>query len=120
MENYKLVDTAKNTEVISIRTLKVLKTIPMSYKGDKKEFVEKWYSKMTFNKSFYLVLKKIKKKEPYVFELINKMEIKGARVVEIKEGFRFELVYVNGVRIKINEILYNLSENKLPSVFLNY
>ena len=120
MKDYKLIETVKNTEVVSTITLKSLKTIPLSYKGNKTEFVEKWYSKLNFNKSFLLTLKSIRKKEPYVFELINKQQIKGVRIVEVKDGFRFELVYINGVKIKISEILYRLQDNKLPLVFLNY
>lgn len=120
MKNYKLIETEKNTQVVSLKTLKVLKTIPITYKGNKNEFVSKWFLKLDFTKRLNATLGKIKKKEPYVFELVVKNKINGARYVNLKDGYRFELVYEDGVRIKIDEILFELCDNKLPEVFLNY
>ena len=120
MKNYKLLETEKNTSVVSLRTLKVLKTIPLTFKGDKKEFVEKWFSKLKFEKRLKETLKKIKKNEPYVFEMIVNNKINGVRFVNLKDGYRFELVYQDNVRIRIDEILFELYANKLPDAFLNY
>ena len=120
MKNYKLVETEKNTTVISLRTLKSLKTIPLSYKGNKDEYVCKWFSKLKFETRYKETLKKINKKEPYVFELIVNNKIVGVRFVNLKDGYRFELVYEDGIKINIDEILFELHNNKLQEVFLNY
>jgi hypothetical protein len=120
MKNYKLVETEKNTSVVSLKTLKVLKTIPLTFKGNKQDFVVEWFSKLKFETRFKDTLKKIKKKEPYVFELIVNNKISGVRFVNLKESYRFELVYEDGVKIKIDELLFELYGNKLQEVFLNY
>jgi hypothetical protein len=120
MIDFKIIETEKNTEIKSLKTLKVLKTIPISYTGNKNEFVLKWFGKLTFEKRLKETLKKIKKKEPYVFELIKSKEILGARFVNLKDGYRFELVYLSGEKIKIDELLYELCENKIKEVYLNY
>jgi hypothetical protein len=120
MKNYKLVETEKGTLILSYITLNKLKTIPNTFKGKKEDFVNDWFGKLSFDKRLKVLLKKIKKKEPYVFELVNNNQIEGVRIVNIREGFRFELVYKDSVKIKIDEILYELCENKLPEAFLNY
>ena len=120
MKDYALIETEKNTKVVSTITLQTIKTIPLSYKGCKTFFVQNWFNKLTFDKKFTETLKKIRKKEPYAFELINNKQVKGARIIELKVGFRFELVYENGNRINIDEMLYRLCENKLETAYLNY
>ena len=120
MKDYKLLECEKNTSIVSGVTGKVLKTIPLSYKGNKQEFVQKWFDKLSFKKRLTELMQKVLKKEPYAFALIHKQEIKGARIVELRDGFRFELIYENNVRINIDELLYHLCENKLETVYLNY
>ena len=120
MIQFKFIETEKNTQVISSRTLKVLKTIPIDYTGNRDLFISNWFNKLNFEKRLKETLKKIKKKEPYVFELIKSKEVLGVRFVNLKDGYRFELVYLSGEKIRIDELLYELCDKKLNPAFLNY
>ena len=120
MIQFKTLETEKNTQVISLKTLKVLKTIPIGYTGNKEAFILNWFNKLSFDKRLKETLKKIKKKEPYVFELIKSKDVLGCRFVNLKDGYRFELVYVSGEKIKVDELLYELCDKKIEEVYLNY
>ena len=113
----KIIETQKGKFIYSEITGNTLKKVP---EGKSDEYIDEWYSKLSFNKRLKTKLKSIKKREPYVFELIAKNEVLGTRQVNTRDGIRFELVYVDGIRIKINETLFLAHENKLPTVNLNY
>ena len=66
---------------------------------------------------FYTVLQKEQK---YVFEQIKNNVVIGCRKVNSKEGSRFELCFDNGLKIKINKLLFKFAIEKLPTAYLNY
>lgn len=63
---------------------------------------------------------RLRKTEKYVYELIEKAEYTAARIVKSKSGERFEIIYSNNVKIKVDKDLYKLAPNKQNTAFLNY
>jgi len=66
---------------------------------------------------FYTVLKK---EEKYVFERIKNSIVIGCRKVNSRGGNRLELCFDNGTKIKIDELLFKFTIEKLPNAYLNY
>jgi len=65
-------------------------------------------------------LHELLKNEKYVYELVEDKEILGTRKVESKYNPRYEMVFYNGVKLKVSMLLYKFCPNKLPTVNLNY
>ena len=73
-----------------------------------------------FKVSVFHFLKELKQNEKYVFELVEKANAIGVRKVNQRiESPRFELIFDNDVKLKINESFYLLCKNK-TEVNLNY
>jgi hypothetical protein len=66
---------------------------------------------------FYTVLQKEQK---YVFEQIKNSIVVGCRKVFGRDSERFEMCFENGTKIKIDELLFKFSIEKLPDAYLNY
>jgi len=67
-----------------------------------------------------LFYKQLQKEEYYVFERIGNSIVVGCREVISRDGNRFELCLDNGLKIKIDELLYRFSIVKLTVAYLNY
>jgi len=120
--------TENGTYLISEVSGNRLKKVSQSTKLTDAEFIDLWISKLNFEKLHKTRLKQINKKEPLVFELIKKKEVKGTRICYFEEksgkdwinSVRFELVYEDGNVIKVNETLYLSCKNKLETKYSNY
>ena len=77
-------------------------------------------SNLLFEKEFKEYLKDIKTSEPYVYELVSSLNRKEVRKVNLKEGYRYELVFTNNTKIKIPKYLFNKFSEIGKEVFLNY
>lgn len=116
----KILKTEKGLVCFSSRTASKIVSIPSSWKGEDHEFFNNWLSKKDFKKLLASRLKQIRKKEPYVFELVSGKKIKGSRIVNLRDGIRFELIYEPNISVKVTEMIYELCENKLPEIHSNY
>lgn len=121
-------ETERGTYFLSNISGERLKKIAKSTKLTNEAFTDEWLNKLSFNVLYKKKLSQIKKKEPLVFNLINKSKIKGARICYFKDrvgkdwikALRFELVYKNKIVIKINELLYLACKNKLKTHYSNF
>lgn len=75
---------------------------------------------LLFEKEFKEYLNEIKITEPYVYELVSELKPKEVRKVNLKEGYRYELVFINDTKIKIPKYIFNKFSEIGKEVFLNY
>jgi hypothetical protein len=126
--------TKAGLKIYQSKTKKHLKTIPCFYEPIAKDFILKCdltkkrlnqserevLKTYDFEVSVFSFLKELEKSEKYVFELVeNAKAVEVRKVNQRAEAPRFELVFDNGVKLKINESFYLLCENK-TEVNLNY
>jgi hypothetical protein len=120
--------TENGTYLISEVSGSRLKKVSQSTKLSDADFIDLCLSKLSFEKLHKTRLKQINKKEPLVFELIKKKEVKGTRIFYFKEkigkdwinSIRFELMYEDVNVIKVNETLYLSCKNKLETKYSNF
>lgn len=67
-----------------------------------------------FNLKYIVFKENLKKTEPYIFQLIEKLEVMEVRKVTIRDQQipRYEAVFNNSYYIKISKSLYDLHPNK--------
>lgn len=132
--NYFTETTAAGLKIYRSSDKKHLKTIPSVYEPIAKEFIEKCNTDKIrlseteretlktydFQVGVFHFLKQLEVQEFYVFELVkNSKAISVRKVNQRNDISRFELVFENGVKLKINESLFLMCENK-SEANLNY
>jgi hypothetical protein len=103
-----------------------IKTIPAKYEAfihdaDFFEGGKRLTDKQRFILEYAYFLSILKKEEKYVYELIEKSTPDYSQIVKNHIGEeRFELVFTNKVRLKINKELFELCPKKESPINKNY
>lgn len=126
--------TKAGLKIYRITDKKHIKTIPAIYEPIAEDFILKCTSdkiRLTdterhilsiydFEVGVFAYLKDLENNERYVFELVKESKVISARKVQLRHSDRFELIFENGVKLKCNESLYLLCNNKSETINSNY
>lgn len=126
--------TKAGLKIYRISDKKHVKTIPSIYKPIAEDFILKCDSKgirltdterhilstYDFEVGVFDYLEDLQNNEKYVFELVKNSKVISARKVQLRYSDRFELIFENGVKLKCNESLYLLCDNKSETINSNY
>lgn len=105
---------------------KHIKTIPAKYEAfihdaDFYEGGKRLTDKQRFILEYAYFLSILKREEKYVYELVEKSTPDYSQIVKNHIGEeRFELVYDNGTRLKINKELFDLCPKKEDQINKNF
>lgn len=126
--------TKAGLKIYRITDKKHVKTIPAIYKPIAEDFIlrcnsekirlteaeRELLSTYDFEVNVFSYLEELRHYEKYVFELVQNAKVISARNVLLKDSERFELIFDNGVKLKCNESLYSLCQNKSDTINSNY